>query len=210
MTDDNSSLARTGGSVPAERRMWELLLRAHSWDLVVDVGAGCGEWLLPDALPPEAHIVAVEWRPERRECLARRVRDTGLPVEIVDHRLRGRRPENKGGPPPEDLKTMDQVLLDRDVRALCVRLDAAADAQAVLGGGEVLFRQAERTSALLEIGSWAPEDLEGLLSDWRMYLFDVQAEVMLRVGGRSADAARHLLNQGWVHPGHAVVSRGAQ
>lgn len=72
-------LVRAQGDLnPLSLRLWQRVLLAHEWELVVDVGVNYGEMLVGPELPPRAEVVGLEPNLALHPYLRRTLAEAGL------------------------------------------------------------------------------------------------------------------------------------
>lgn len=219
-------LAASGDFNPPSLAMWRHVLRGRPWDVVVDVGANYGEMLLGVDLPASADVIAFEPNPAVLACLSRSIAEAGLAVDLrgeavadcagerdlVLEAWTGRSRLAGVGSPADGLErvrvpvtTLTDALLSSDARSACIKIDVEGAEDLVLAGAEGLFRRLHEVAVLVEVLHRDPDDLATWARDWRMYLYDIRRDGLVRVGRRGPEDVRHLLQLPWIYRQDAVL-----
>lgn len=223
-----TALIEAGGSFnPGSLAMWGQLLRSRAWDLVVDVGANYGEMLLGVEIPQTTEVVAFEPDPEVRAHLQASLADAGLLVDVraealaatvgeaeflVDDSWSGTSRLATGDGSDEGLRravvpttTLDAAFAASAARTACIKIDVEGAEDLVLRGGATLFRRLEDVALLIEILHRSAEELVAWATTWRMYVFDLRSQQLIRVVPGDAGDIERLLSQDWIYRQDAVL-----
>lgn len=223
-----TALIEAGGDFnPGSLAMWGQLLRSRGWDLVVDVGANYGEMLLGVELPEAAEVVAFEPDPAVCAHLQASLAEAGVSVDVraealaatvgeaeflVDPSWSGTSRLATGLGPDVGFRralvpttTLDAVFLSSTAKTACIKIDVEGAEDLVLQGGANLFRRLDDVAVLIEILHRSPEELVGWATTWRMYVFDLRSQQLIRVLPGDASETEHLLSQDWIYRQDAVL-----
>jgi FkbM family methyltransferase len=221
------ALIDAGGNLNAgSLAMWDELLQAGSWDLVVDIGANYGEMLLGVDLPPRAHVVAFEPDPRIRACLDRSVDGAGLAVEVRGEAVSAQVGEARfitdlswsgtsrlatspvtgaGEPSVVATTTLDACFIESNAKAAVIKIDVEGAEDLVLEGGTSFLSRLRDVALLVEIAHRSPAELVDWSTHWRMYVFDLRSREFIRVLPGAVEEVERLLAQHWIYRQDAVL-----
>jgi len=177
-----------GGNVnPKALTLWQHLLDARSWQLVLDVGCNHGEMLLAARLPAQAKLLAFEPNPHLVALLRRSFRANGLDVTLfetavgaqpgmamlsIDPAWSGGSHLSQSGTPVQMVTLADTLAGFDDGLTLVVKIDVEGHEPAVLEGLRPALARWSELAVLLEIMHLSPETRAGLAQEFDVLIGD--------------------------------------
>lgn len=186
-------LVESRGNVnPESLRMWRWLLRADSWDTIVDVGANYGEMLLGAELGRATQIVAFEPLPRVAAQLARSLAEADVPARVevaavgdatgtgvlVEDALWSGKSSMSAVQRPATgrevevaVTTLDAYFREGRVGRLCVKIDVEGYEPRVLNGMTRLAREADHVAVMMEVLHLSRDEVQAVMEHWRVQVW---------------------------------------
>ena len=227
-------LFRSGDFNPQTIAMWRILIAQGHWTHVVDVGANYGEMLVGAELPPSAAIIAIEPNPYLLPYLVRTIEDGGIKVEVVTQaasecpgqaelivdRTWSGMSSLAGLQRGAETHTVEIIEVSTTTLAAVVgarsagqrvrvltKIDVEGHEAAVLKGASEMIDDAEAFAALVEILHATDQELDWLLANFAIELYDPQSAALVRIDARAAHELREAIASKGYYPQDAVLRR---
>jgi FkbM family methyltransferase len=228
------ALVQSGGTLtPKTIEMWQLLLSEQDWTHIIDVGANYGELLISAELPSTARVIAVEPNSHLHSYLFKTLREAGVNATIISAAISDRSGEadlivdrtwsgltslqsnlieTKGHRLSSlrvQTKTLDMIVTGADEHPMRVltKIDVEGHDIAVLRGARTLMTRAADFVALIEILHLNDTDLNWMISEFVIELFDPQSKTFVHLETRDPAFFRREISARGLYPQDAVLRR---
>lgn len=233
--DARGPIKNKGGLNRFSTRLWEIVLASGRWDLVLDIGANCGEMLLSVELPSDARVIAYEPNPRVLPYLRRSVSESDVPVDVrglalsdvVDTQAvfsvatvwsgcsgiatthRTDSPHHRIDQVIVPATTLDAELAELPWSALAAKIDVEGGELAVLAGARRLLADPRPWIMMLEIAHLSTFEIRELVGSFAVRLLDKRTGSLFRMPPVTPAMLGGLLTSDWLYTQDAVLTRNS-
>lgn len=227
-------LARSHGVLtPLSLTLWNIALRLHQWDLIIDVGCNYGEMLVSAELPVESQLVAFEPNPRVLPYLRRTLSEFGRPVDLIERAVADEPRDaatfvidedwsGTSGLPrhiPEQMfghdhtrtvtsvpvTTLDAQFAMSQPASACIKIDVEGYERAVLEGARQLLGRARHWAVVLEVLHMREDALSELASRHPVYVLSTESLGLVRLQAGDADQIHRQMANALIYPQDALM-----